>query len=114
MRLSNFDFASFKMPSFCAGMEVPDWVLGLRDTSPGLEGTSGRDIFGDNNPFEVHFPDLAQPAGEAPTLPGVESNTDTAPSGPAMTPAEFVHELSPVEGHMINPLTGDGCYLLSP
>jgi serine/threonine-protein phosphatase 6 regulatory subunit 3 len=90
-----------------AGENMPDWMLGLRETAPGLEGTSGRDAFGDTNPFDVHFPDPAEPAGEAPALPGDESNTDAVLSPPTVLPAEFVRELVPAEGHMINPMTGE-------
>ena len=86
---------------------MPDWMLGLRETAPGMEGTSGRDAFGDTNPFDVHFPDPAEPAGEAPALPGDESNTDAVLSPPTVLPAEFVRELVPAEGHMINPMTGE-------
>lgn len=87
------------------GENMPDWMLGLRETAPGMEGTSGRDAFGDTNPFDVHFPDPAEPAGDSPALPGDESNTDAVLSPPTVLPAEFVRELVPAEGHMINPMS---------
>lgn len=59
------------------------------------------------NPFNVYFPDHEESAGEAPVSAEAETESKTHHLEPVVTPAEFVHELVPAEGHMINPITGE-------
>lgn len=78
-------------------------MTGPRETGPGLEGTSGRDLFGDDNPFEAQLK-------EAPPTSASAYPTDAIFSPPSTYSAEFVPELVINEEHMINPITGSlGC-----
>lgn len=61
----------------------------------------------DENPFDVDFPEHVGPAGEAAVSSEGGSKGVGLDSEPAVSPAEFVHELVPEEGHMINPITGE-------
>lgn len=70
---------------------------------------SGATVLDDKNPFDVDFPDHAGPAGEAAVSSEGGSKSETVDSGAAVSPAQFVHELVPAEGHMINPITGEAC-----
>lgn len=80
-------------------------MLGL--WAAGSVGTPGGHMFDYINPFDVYFPDHVESAGEVPI--STEAGTESKPqsSEPAVTAAEFVHELVPAEGHMINPMTGE-------
>jgi serine/threonine-protein phosphatase 6 regulatory subunit 3 len=51
--------------------------------------------------------DHAEPAGEAPVSSEAEAESKTQHVEPVVTAADFVHELVPAEGHMINPITGE-------
>ena len=76
-------------------------------------GTAGSGVprgghaFDDENPFDVDFPEHVGPAGEAAVSSEDGSKSEAVDSEPAVSPAEFVHELVPAEGHMINPITGE-------
>ncbi len=63
-------------------------------------------MFDNKNPFDFYFPAHAEPAGEAPVSSEAEVESKTQHVEPVVTAADFVHELVPAEGHMINPVTG--------
>lgn len=87
-----------------SGVGKSQWMTGPRETAPGLEGTSGRDLFGHDNPFKAHLK-------EAPPASTIEYPTDAIFSPPSTYSAEYVPELVINEEHMINPITGSlGCW----
>ncbi|KAH8931595.1 hypothetical protein BDL97_19G030700 [Sphagnum fallax] len=88
-------------------IEVPEWMLALREATP-FENTRGRDTFGGgNNPFEVVLPYSMELAREATTPSGPSSNNEVAISTEATSLASSGDGLGPADGHMIHPLTGE-------
>ncbi len=62
---------------------------------------------GDEHTCDVDFPEHVGRAGEAGVSGEGGSKSEAVDSEAAVSPAEFVHELVPAEGHMINPITGE-------
>jgi hypothetical protein len=88
-------------------IEVPEWMLALREATP-FENTRGRDTFGGgNNPFEVLLPYSMELTREATTPSGPSSNNEVAISTQATSLASSGDDLGPADGHMIHPLTGE-------
>jgi serine/threonine-protein phosphatase 6 regulatory subunit 3 len=88
-------------------VEPPDWMSGLRETAPSLEGTSGRDMDSENNSFEVHVLDKPYPQGEDPAPTGFLSNAEITPGPPVISPVLDTHDSIHVDSNMINALMGE-------
>ncbi len=88
-------------------MEPPDWMSGLRETAPSLEGTSGRDMDSENNSFEVHVLDKPYPQGDDAAPSGFLSNAEITPGPPVISPVLDAHDSIRVDSNMINPLMGE-------
>jgi len=104
MKINHFIWY-FNVPLEWPAMKEDSEVLGL--WAAGSVGTSGGHMFDYKNPFDVYFPDHVESAGEAPVSTEAETESKTHHVGPIVTAADFVHELVPAEGHMINPSTGE-------
>lgn len=65
----------------------------------GTEIPSGGPVIDDKIPFDVHFPEHFEVAGQTPDSPNVEKKADQSHSESA--DASVVPE-----GHMVNPITG--------
>lgn len=72
-----------------------------------LVSTSGGHVPVYKNPFDVYVPDHVESAGEVPVSAEAETKSKTHRLESVVSPADFVHELVPAEGHMINPITGE-------
>lgn len=68
---------------------------------------SGGQLFDYKNPFDDCFSDHVESAGEAHISTELQTERQADQLEPEVTPADFVHGLVPVEGHMINPITGE-------
>lgn len=70
------------------------------ESSAGTEIPSGGPVIDDKIPFDVHFPEHFEVAGQTPDSPNVEKKADQSHSESA--DASVVPE-----GHMVNPITGE-------
>lgn len=80
--------------------------LSLFQQQPPGAGSGGQ-LFDYKNPFDECFSDHVESAGEAHISTDLQTEREAHQVEPVVTPADFVHELFPAEGHMINPITGE-------
>jgi serine/threonine-protein phosphatase 6 regulatory subunit 3 len=88
-------------------LELPEWMLGLRETVSPLEGTSGQDVNNESNPFKVDVPDIPDPQWENPASSGVLSTAELTLVPSVLSPQSDARDLILVNSHTINPLTGE-------
>ncbi|KAH8951593.1 hypothetical protein BDL97_09G036200 [Sphagnum fallax] len=88
-------------------LELPEWMLGLRETVSPLEGTSGQDVNNESNPFKVDVPDIPDPQWENPASSGVLSTAELTSVPSVLSPQSDARDLILVNSHTINPLTGE-------